>query len=230
MSICSRRALLGWAAGGLVLTAGCDMASLAYFVLPEGRVEPKLKHLASDDKEKAPKVVILTWGGLETRAEFIGADRQLSDLLGQHLKKLAEESREAVNVVPVRKVEEFKNANPSWKSMDLVEVGRRFQADYVIYLEMNSMSLYEPGMGDMLMRGRVTLNVQLADVRKPDDAPASESYSCVYPGDAPGAVPVDNQAQKMQFRQAFLNKAARDLSHYFARYPRQERYKMDDFR
>lgn len=227
MPICSRRAMLSWAAGGLVLTAGCDMASLAYFVLPEQRVEAKLKHLASEDKEKNPKVVILTWGGLETRAEFIGADRQLSDALGNQLKNLAKESREQITVVSVRKVEEFKNANPSWKSMDLAEVGRRLNADYVIYLELNSMSLYEPGMGDMLMRGRLTVNVQLADVHKPDDAPAQEAYSCVYPGDAPGAVPVDNQAQKMQFRQAFLHRAARDLSHYFARFPRQDRYKMD---
>jgi hypothetical protein len=227
MPICSRRALLTWTAGGLVLTAGCDMASLAYFVLPEQRVEAKLKHLASDDKQKIPKVVILTWGGLETRGEFIGADRQLSQALGDHLQQLAKDSQEKITVVPVRKVEEFKNANPSWKSMDLTEVGRRFNADYVIYLELNSMSLYEPGMGDMLMRGRITVNVQLADVHKPDDAPAQEAYNCIYPAEPKGPLPVDNQAQKMQFRQAFLTKAARDLSLYFSRYPRQERYKMD---
>ncbi len=227
MAICSRRALLGWAAGGLVLTSGCDMASLAYFLLPESRMEAHIKHLPSDEKGKSPKVVILTWAGLETRSEFIGADRQLSEMLGLQLKQLAEEAKENITIVPVRKVEEFKNATPSWKSMDLAEIGRRFNADYVIYLELNSMSLYEPGMGNMLMRGRVTLNVQLCEVAKPDETPLSQPYSCVYPGEAPGAVPVENAAQKMQFRQAFLHKVARDLSLNFARYSRHERYRME---
>jgi hypothetical protein len=228
MSICSRRTWLAVAAGGLMLGAGCgDMGAMAYFLLPEQRIEPKMKHLASEDKEKNPRVVILTWGGLEARSEFIGADRQLSELLGMHLKKLAQDSDEQITIVPARKVEEFKNANPSWRGMDLTEVGRRFDADYVIYLEVNSLSLYEPGMGNMLVRGRVTLNVQLADVRRPDDAPSQEGYSCVYPSDARGAIEVENEPQKMQFRQAFLNHVARDLSHYFSRYPRQDRYRMD---
>ncbi|MFO0880020.1 MAG: hypothetical protein U0840_21960 [Gemmataceae bacterium] len=227
MSTFSRRALLAWAAGGLILGSGCDPAALTYFVLPEQRIEAKMKHLASEDKEKEPKVVILTWGGLETRSEFIGIDRQLSEMLGVQLRKLAEDSKERLAVVPSRKVEEFKNANPSWRGMDLNEIGRRFNADHVIYLEVNSLSLYEPGSANMLMRGRISLNVTLADVKKPDDAHPQEPFTCIYPGDAPGAVPADNEAQKMQFRQAFMTHVARKLSQYFSNYPRQERYRMD---
>jgi hypothetical protein len=227
MSNCTRRGLLAAAAAGLVLTAGCDMASLAYFILPEQRIDPRMKQLASDDKEKPAKVVILTWGGLETRAEFIGADRQLSDLLGQHLTKLAGETRQHLTVVPVRKVEEFKNAHPSWRSMDLAEIGRRFNADYVVYLEVRSLSLREPGMGDMLVRGRITLNVQLADVRRPDDSPAQDTFSSVFPGEARGPIEVENMAQKMQFRQAFLNHVAGHVSRYFSSYSRQDTYRME---
>lgn len=227
MSVQTRRYFLGLAASGMLLGAGCDMASLAYFLLPEQQLPAKMRHLASEDKEKTPKVVILTWGGLETRAEFIHADRQLSELLAMHLKRLAEDNGEKLAVVPARKVEEFKNANPNWRGMDLTEIGRRFDADHVIYLEVNSMSLYEFGSANTLLRGRISLNVTLVDAHRPDDPPMQENYTTTYPGDAPGALPVDNEAQKMQFRQAFLNRVARDLSRYFSRCPRQERYRMD---
>jgi len=228
MTTCSRRSILALAAGGLLLGAGCgDFGALAYFLMPEQRLDAKMKHLASEDKEKDSKVVILTWGGLETRAEFIHADRQLSEMLAQQLRKLAEDGKEKITIVPARKVEEFKNEHPNWRGMDLTEIGRRFGADYVVYLEINSLSLYEKGSLNTLLRGRISLNVTLADVKKPDDTPAQEPFSCVYPGDAPGALPADNDATKAQFRQKFLGHVARQLSYYFSRYPRGERYRMD---
>jgi len=227
MSIHSRRGILALTASGLLLGAGCDMASLTYFMLPEGRIDAKMKHLASEDPDKESKVLILTWCGIETRSEFIHADRQLSEMLAMHLKKLAEESKERVSFVPARKVEEFKNANENWRGMELAEIGRRFKADHVIYLEINSMGLYEPGSLNTLLRGRISLNITLADVHKPDETPAQETFSCVFPGDAPGPVPASDQAQKMQFRQAFMNHVARNLSYFFSRYPRRERQRME---
>jgi hypothetical protein len=227
MPVFSRRRLLSAAAGGLLLAAGCDMASLAYFILPEQRLDAKMKHLASDDKEKNPKVVILTWGGFEMRSEFIHADRQLAELLAQHLRRHAEEGRERLTIIPARKVEEFKSANPNWRGMSLAEIGRRFGADHVIYLEVNSLSLYEPGSLNTLLRGRVSLNMTLADVRRPDDAPPQESFACTFPGDAPGALPADNEAVKVQFRQAFLDHVARKLSLYFSKHGRSELRQME---
>jgi hypothetical protein len=227
MTVCSRRYVLALAAGGLILGAGCgDLGSLAYFLMPEQRLEAKMKHLATEEKDKDPKVVILTWGGMETRSEFIHADAQLSELLGMQLRKFAEESKEKLTVIPVRKVEEFKNAHPNWRGMELAEIGRRFGVDHVIYLEINSLSLYEPGSANTLLRGRINLNVNLADVHKPDDPPAQDAFSCIYPGDAPGPQEAGDNSSKMQFRQAFLGHVARQLSYYFSRYPRNERHRM----
>ena len=227
MPVFSRRSLLSLAAGGIVLAAGCDPGTLAYFILPEQRIPAKMRHLASEVKDKDPKVVILTWGGFEMRSEFIHADRQLSEMLAQYLRRQAEDNREKLTIIPARKVEEFKSANPNWRGMSLADIGRRFGADHVIYLEVNSLSLYEPGSLNTLLRGRVSLNVTLADVRRPDDTPPQESFACTFPGDAPGALPADNEAMKVQFRQAFLDHVARKLSLYFSKHGRSELRYMD---
>jgi hypothetical protein len=223
----SRRTLLSLAAGGLVAACGCDAGALTYFLIPEQPIDAKMKHLASDDKKREPKVVILTWGGYEMRSEFIHADRQLSELLAKQIQRLTEERQEKLTIVPARKVEEFKNSNPNWRSMDLAAVGRQFNADHVIYLEIHALSLYEPGSLNTLLRGRISMNVSLVDVSKPDDTPQQDAFTCTYPGDAPGAVPSDNEGTKVLFRQAFLDHVARKLSYNFSKHRQSEYRRME---
>jgi hypothetical protein len=220
--LCSRRCCLAVLAAGLAGTmVGCsDLGSMTYFLMPEQRLPAKMKHLASDDPKKEPRVLILTYAGLETRAEFIHADRQLSEMLARNLKELAEPSSEKLNIVPPRKVEEFKNAHPNWREMEVAQIGRKFGADYVIYLEINSLALYEPGNGNTLYRGRANLLVSLVDVNRPDEL-NQDNYVCLFPSDARGPVPV-HDIPMVQFRQAFLSHVARQLSLYFSKYPHEE--------
>jgi hypothetical protein len=196
--------------------AGCDAATLAYFFMPEARESAKFKSLASQDPKKEPRVVIFTWGGLEMRSEFIHADRQLSELLASQLRELAKDNEEKLAIVPPRKVEDYKNTHPNWRSQDMIEIGRFFKADYLVYVEINSLSLYEPG-GTLLFRGQADLTVSLYDVNNPDDV-RQESVRCAYPRDAPMTAGFD--MSPMQFRQAFLGNVAKQLSYYFSRYPK----------
>ena len=110
MAIYSRCGFLAVLAGAVAFQAGCgDFGSMAYFLMPEQRIDAKLRHLAGKkDDKKTPRVVILAWSGLETRPQLIHADRQLSDLLAEHLRQLAEAFEEKLTIVPARKVEEFK--------------------------------------------------------------------------------------------------------------------------
>ena len=233
MAMISRReilALVTGVVGGLAVSGCGDAGTMAYFLTPEQRIEPKIKHLAieKDDKKPAPRVVILTWtADLETRPEFINADRQLAEGLGRELKDLAKGSDEKVEVVSGRKVEEFKNNHPNWRQMELAEIGRKFDADHLIYLEINQMSLNEPGSFNQLMRGRANITISLVDVKQPDESPRHETMSCIHPSDAPGPVQVGTDMQPFQFREKFLNYVSRQMSHYFSKYPREERYRME---
>ena len=66
------------------LSAGCQLLALPYFFLPgmEPRSDPKCP-LASKDKEKTVKVLILSQASLETRPEFLRVDRDLAQMLSQ---------------------------------------------------------------------------------------------------------------------------------------------------
>jgi hypothetical protein len=203
--------------------AGCDLGSLMYFIMPEAREEAGMRHLASEDPKKVPRVVIFTSMGLETRAEFLQADRQLSELLGKQLHALAAANGEHLAIVPTRQVEQFKNTHPRWRTMDPRDIAQAFNADYLIDLEISSLTLYEHGSGNSLLRGRADLTVTLVDAKNPDDTQVQKDVHCVFP-EAQGPIPAGFDANPMEFRQAFLGHVAKRLSWCFSRYPKRERY------
>src|SRR5882724_11421890 len=165
-----RRWALTLLAGAVVVGSGCDLQTLAYFMMPEAREEAIIKHLASEDPKNDPHVMILTYtNGLETRAEFIQADRQLAELLAGHLRKMAGAEKQKLTIIPQGKVETFKNTHPNWHQMDNYQIGRALGADYVIYLEINSLSLYEKNSFNQFLRGRADITVTLVEVAKPDE-------------------------------------------------------------
>jgi hypothetical protein len=215
-----------WLAGlfGAVLCAGCDPGATLYFLMPEAKEPPEMKQLASDDKEKEVKVVILIYDRLDPRPELAQVDRQLSELLSHQLRDLFEQSKKKVTIVPPRRVDEYRNTNPSRHGPDPAEVGKYFHADYVIYLELNEMSLYERG-SNLLLRGQAHISVSLVDLNNPDETPEPREFTCVYPseGKAQDSGP---DMPLVKFRAQFLASIARRLSYYFA--PHNKAQKMVD--
>lgn len=228
MATFSRRLFLGVLAGGLALNAGCgNFGSMAYFLMPEQRLEAKLRHLASTDEKKKPKIVIITHAPLDLDTDFLHADREIAENLGRHLKMLAEVYKDKLEIVSQRRVEEYKNTHQgTWRSKELTEIGEDLKADYVIYLDILSLSMKQPGnIG--LLSGRANLNIQLCDVKNPDSSPPQESFTIQYPKESLGGTPIDNDSHPTQFRQVFLDRLARKLVPYFAKYPRSELNSME---
>jgi hypothetical protein len=218
--------LAGLLAALVAVSAGCDLATLSYFLSAEQPLPAKLKHLAS--KKTEPKVLILTYVRPDAiqGVDFIHADRQIAEMLGRNMQQNAEKYEEKLALLPQRRVEEFKNANPDWKAMGNVAVGRQLGADYVVYLEINSLSLYEPGSNHSLFRGRANVNIQVLDVNKPDELPMQEVWSCAFPS-AQGPVPVAVDTSPLQFRQKFLEHVAHQLTQYCSNYPRDEQRSIE---
>ncbi len=229
MSVISRRlAVMALLAGVAGLGAGCDLGSLAYFVMPESREPAKLKDLASTDKKKNPRVVILTWAGVEMRSDFIHVDLELSNMLAAQLTELTRDNDEKLTIISSRKVEEYKNAHTNWCSQDLTEIGRYFDADYVINLEIDALSMYEPRSNNTLFRGRAQISISLLDVKHPDDTPARVPFTTTYPSEARGPVSVGFDDNPATFRQAFLTHTAKQLSYYFTRYAKHNTYDISE--
>ena len=161
-----------WLPGFLLAVAvatGCNMLSLPFFLMvPEPRADAQLKKIASEDKKKTVKAVIVTWSPLDPRSELLRADRELSEKLAEELHAGFEFNEEKVTLIPTRKVQEFKNQHPGWRDMDLADIGKQFQADFVIYLEIEDLNLYKQGSFNDLFQGHIRIAVTVAEVGNPD--------------------------------------------------------------
>jgi hypothetical protein len=193
-------------------------------MMPESRDDAIIKDLGvpkSEKKENSVAVMIYP-GVMNLQMEFLHTDRQLCDLLAKQIKTQCDDYNEKINLIPRRTVENFKNSHPDWKQMDLTEVGQHLKADYLIYLELNSLSLYEDRSMGQIYRGRANISVTLVDVNNPDESLDSQVFTCTYPSDARGGEAVDSDTPPEVFRRKFLTYIAKRLSWYVTRYQKRE--------
>jgi hypothetical protein len=215
MAACARRSLLAVVLLATILATGCNVLEVPFILFgPEPTNPPEMKSLASPDKKKEVKVVVLAYAGSETRAEFINIDRELAYLVANNLREGFAYAKENVRVIPTKKVEKFKQDHPNWKTMDLASIGKRFDADYVIYIEIDphSLDLYEKGYG--CYRGVADTTITLVDVNDPDEGPMPKEMCFQYPGEGKIA-PEVNEIRPVQFRQMFAGYMAKKIAWCF---------------
>jgi hypothetical protein len=168
------------------------------------------------------KIMVLAYSAMDPSTEFVTADRELQSSLSRQLLQLAKKNEQKVALISPTKVQEYKNAHPDWHTSRIQDIGRQFDADYVIYLEIESMSLYEKGGFNQLYRGRAEIGITLVNMQKPDMDPVEKHFSCEYPKTR-GPVPVDEMNAR-QFYLSFMESVTKRLSWYFVPHESQEDY------
>jgi len=226
MDVTWRRRLI---AGVLLLAVfgiGCNPLTSVYFLMVG--VDPKFEaefRLATPDKES--RVLVLCYSAPDVRTDVVGIDRQLGTQFVRQLEERCKANKEKIWIVPAHKVEKFKNDNPSWKTMGAAEIGRQFDVDYVIDLEVVSLNLYEPLSHKSLYKGRCKIDLAVHDLHKPNEGPVfKSSFSAEYPRTR-GPIPVADDNNTDKFRDMFLNRIATDICWKFTAHLTQEEYKCD---
>jgi hypothetical protein len=223
-----RRGFLMTAAGLAAWCAGCSPGQMAYFLLPESKADPGIRKLASDDKKQQIKIAIVaSTQALPTSVELMNADRQLAMLLAKQLFEQCQANDENVLIVGPQKVEEYKSTHPDWKDKGEREIGKHFGADYVIVLEIRSISLYERGSFNTVYRGQIDLGVDLIDIKHPDEPLEHRDYTDGYP-EKNFAEAVDNDKGYRDFREKFLNHVAKRIAWYFTPHRHRDTYMSMD--
>jgi hypothetical protein len=187
--------------------------------MPEQKSPAEIKSLASADKKKEVKALILVRNGPEMSFEFMNADRELAGALHKQLSELVADNDEHLTLVPAVKVEAFKSSHPEWVQLDPAEIGAHFKVDYVVYVEIKSLSLYDNSYAQMMYRGRADLSVKLIDVKDADESSVRRDFNCTYPGASNIMMADDPDMPPPVFREKFLAFAAKRLSWYFAPHP-----------
>lgn len=202
------------------LTTGCNLLSLPFFIFgPEPSVPAEMKQIGSKDKRNEVSVVVLAYAGPETRPEFIKVDRDLAARIADEMRTAFQANEEKVKVVSPSKVEKFKQEHLSWQTMEPAEIGKHFNADYVVYVELDneSLSLYERGSGRELFRGHADYTVTLVNVHDPDEGTKRKQFSYTYPSEAKAIQATDSTV--ILFKQKFLEQIARKVAWCVTKHP-----------
>src|SRR5262249_48238580 len=157
-----------WRLPGLLLvllvgTLGCNpLQDFFYFLTPDPRTPPDLQ-LSSDKKEN--QVVLLSSRSLDVKPGLFGGDDDLVLGMSKMMKKRYEEDKEKVQIVPPYQVKSF--VNRELKAVTAYDVGEHFHADYVVNVEINSMSLNRQGSFNQLFLGKTEIYLSVTDMTQP---------------------------------------------------------------
>jgi hypothetical protein len=202
---------------GPVLSFGCGPQNL-FFLWPESNEPPKCNML---EKKSDPKVLVLVSHGSERTKtpDLFDVDRQLADQLIQTLEKQYKENGEKVTIVPSSKVREYKAKHYDWDTKSTVELGKSFDADFVINLEIDQMRLYKERSMQSIFEGYAELHVTVSDVKhsKGTATVFNEFLQPRYPPEGERAADYNSAI----FRAQFVQYIAQQLTLWFAAHPRE---------
>jgi hypothetical protein len=200
---------------GLVSLAGCDPRTLFYFLQPN---EPSVA--APGPSLEGKKVVVVAHAVSGAMSEFNSIDR---DMAREVVAILGEKVKE-VEVVENDKVWDWVEAHPRWT--DPAELGKAFEADVVIVLEIELFQVQNPGDLNVL-EGTAKTHITATEMAYPKNSKGKpnkdkpkegktiyDDYAdTVFPRRGP--VPTDSGVSRGSFKNRFLKIAAAEVTWHF---------------
>jgi hypothetical protein len=200
---------------GLTTLSGCDPRTLFYFLQPNEPMVP-----APGPKLDGKKVVVVTHASDEALGPFQSLDRELN----RELVNILRTEVKKVEIVPPEKVWTWLEGHPTWT--DPAEIVKAFEADMVIFLDVNTFQIQDP-RSPGLLEGKADVNIQVTEHTypknskgKPDHSQPKESnkiyeetWNSMFP--IRGPIPVDSGISPSAFKTKFLKLLATELSWQF---------------
>jgi hypothetical protein len=229
MTTSRRRLLMALLFAGFVACCGCNPWLFPLFLQGEAQVNPAIKNLALEDKSKEVKVAIVVSSRLDARQELRGVNRELSRKVVEELRSLATSNEDKLVVMEPAKVERCLANQPNWKKLDYDELADKLKTalkvDYVIDVEIDSMTLYERGT-QMVFCGNAELHVELLNTNDPGDIGHDKDIRAQYPKG--GGYEMVGDTNVFEFRDKFLTTVAKQIAYCFCSHPKINQ--MDDTR
>ncbi len=180
----ARRAV--WGTLVAIFAVGCNpLNTIAFIFHRDAKIPaaypmtPKEDETTGKKKEEAKVAIFCVFGQVPPH-EFLTADR---DLPGIMIKKCPEVLKEAdgkdkLTFVTAAEVDNFKRANPNWKTMHPTAWGKKLEADYVMEITLSGLQIHQPRSNNQIYEGRAEVTVDVYDVAEAGAAPI---HNYVYP-------------------------------------------------
>lgn len=213
-------ALIGIATASFVSISGCDPRPLIFFLQGEDPSNPA----ACPTEFKNKKVVIL----VEVSGSARGASGSLDHDLSRELAKFLKDRVKKIKIVPLDRVWAWSEGNPT--ATDPGEVGRKFEADVVIMLEVDEFAVTNPADLQML-QGKARVHMKVFEMKYPtnsDNKPMKDQEKIaesVWDGDSepmfPRNAPIarDSAQSEKAFLRKFIQFTAAEVGWNFANRP-----------
>lgn len=197
---------------GLVsLVGACNLLTPIVFVGEhKKRIHPEF------DKLPGKQVAVLVWTDASTLFDYQFARIELATYVADKLQTEMSQRKLGTVLVDPRDVDDFLQSHPE-AQVDPYAVGRKFDADYVIFIEVLRMQIRNPEQPQFL-RGRIEAAVSVHDIRTDPDLPQRYELTpvhCVYPEDQPVLQTATNSAL---IREATYRKFAELVARKFYEY------------
>jgi hypothetical protein len=208
----------------LALLSGCQIFAPFYVAAMmmgyDTRIDPPF-HFPEDAK----RVVVITYCDSDTLIEMGHIDHELNELVSRMLAKGFDEGKDQdplirltskktpPEVILSSKVARWQDEHEDWRSLTPAEMGRELKADYVIYVEVGGVRIYENGSSKILYRGQAEVTVSVHRVEDELVAMAPEIISIQYPRER--SIPVSPDIPPLKFRRQFLRIMAERISWFF---------------
>ena len=206
-----RRTTLLTAAGLALLLGGCNwLVPLAFVGEHKKKIAPEF------DKLPGKRVAILVWAAPETLFDYPFARLELATHLGDKLAEDLATRKQSIDLVDSRDVEDYLGREPEAR-LDPRMVGRRFDCDYVIYIEVLEFQMRDAARPQFL-QGRIYASVAVHDIRAEADRTRAfelAPVTAMYPNTGPVLMSATNSLLvREQTYRLFAELAARKFYEY----------------
>ena len=194
--------LLGLVLALLPLT-GCNMvAAFDYIINGEPTIDPEFTQLED------AKVVVVCYVPAKFRYSFDSVDTDIA----KKLSRLLQEKVDDIEVVESDLVASWLDQHANWS--DVTEIGKEFQADYVVFADIQEFSIYEENSPNMY-RGRSYVDIRVYDVKNDGDIIYEIDLESLYPLGRP--IPVGEKREK-SFRREYVVRLSDEIGRHFYPY------------
>lgn len=170
------------------VAAGCQLFAIPFADRDPKRTIPAEYHLTAE------RLLIFPYVSYDISYDFPTLPL---DLIQQVMLRLSKD--DITGVIDPREVIVYQQNNLDWQSMPIERIGRLFNADKVLYIELESFRLMELQSAN-LYRARAEATIQVVDLTADDIAtvPYEGSASLVLPHDRPIGTSEISAAQMYQ--------------------------------
>jgi hypothetical protein len=232
--ISARWCLLLTLIGSLLFMGGCNVLAPFYFgailLGMDSRIPPEFQFPEPEDDQKPIRIAVITYADANTQIEFGHIDRDLDDAIGRMLAKgIFDEKKKRIEVVKASKVHRWQDEHPDWHSIaSEAEIARRLKADYLVYMEVGQLRLWDEGSSKTLFQGKAELTVAVFKVDEEEgEIVFPRKYLVVdFPKGRP--IPAGNDMTLAQFRRMFITRIAQRVCWIFLPHDRGDEFEGKD--